>query len=487
MRLGHFHLHSRAVYRSSGHSAVAAAAYQANETLAHEKKNRGSVSLDFRKELNKGHISQGLRTALNDLGIELSDSATASKDGRRDWTITDGEAVYAIREYRQTTVNKDTGKQETLRQVLDVYADRTYDYSRKGDMVAKWMQAPEAAPAWIHEAAQRQDRQGFWNAAEAAERNRNGRPARTIEMALSRDLSMEENQALVRDFVRKQLTDKGLVADVAIHSKTASDGRQNIHAHILFTTREIDAGGDFADTKDDYWNSRERIKEFRRAWAAALNDAYQAKGLAVRVDHRSYHGSGIDKEPGEHLGPAAWHMEGRGHSTRKGRRNRAVKQENAIGDYVRGMEADITPWDMAHADLVPAAPRPSPPAPSPAREKHEQAIADYLRGMEPDAATWNVDPRPARPRRTPPVPSPERDKHESAIAAYMRSSFHRSVRANVEFYARIERFAERAVDAARNLFDRYMRHSDAEARDGSRTWVERVKGRTPGKDAEYER
>lgn len=447
MRHGHFHLHSRAVYRTSGHSAVAASAYQANEVLAHEKKNRGSVSLDFRKELNKGRISDGLRAALNDLGIALSDAATASKDGRRDWTITDDEAVYAIREYRQTTVNKDTGKQETVRQVLDVYADRTYDYSRKGDMVDKWMQAPDTAPAWVRDATQKQDRQGFWNAAEAAERNRNGRPARTIEMALSRHLSTEENKALVQGFVKAQLTDKGLVADVAMHSKTASDGRQNIHAHILFTTREIDGQG-LRDTKDDYWNSRERIKEFRRAWAAALNDAYKAKGLDVRVDHRSYHGSGIDKEPGEHLGPAAWHMEGRGHSTRKGRRNRAVKQENAVRDMVRDMVPEDTPWDMA-----------------------------------------NADPIPDIPRSTPLTPSPAREKQENAVAAYMRTSFHRSAQANVALYLRIERFAEKAVDAARNLFDRYARRSDAEARteDRSLSWVERVKGRTPGKGMEYER
>ena len=366
MRHGHFHLHSRAVYRSNGHSAVAASAYQANEVLAHEKKNRGSVSLDFRKELNKGRISQGLRVALVALGITLSDAATATKDGRRDWTISDGETTYAIREYRQTTVNKDTGKQETVGQALDVYGDRTYDYTRKRDMVDKWMQAPESAPAWVQDAVQRQDRQGFWNRAEDTERYRNGRPARTIEMALSRHLSTEENRALVRAFVKEQLTDKGLVADVAMHSKTASDGSKNIHAHILFTTREIDKKGAFADTKDDYWNSKARIEDFRHAWAQKLNRAFEQKGLDVRVDHRSYREQGSRKTPGEHLGPAAAHMEQRGHETDKGDRNRRTDLVNAV------QEALHPPHDPA-----PAAPPPATEAMSQEAQALQQAIQEY--------------------------------------------------------------------------------------------------------------
>ncbi len=448
MRNGHFHLHSRAVYRSNGHSAVAASAYQANESLAHEKKNRGSVSLDHRKDLNKGRISEGLRSELEGMGIALSSAAVATKEGRRDWTITDGEVTYQIREYRQTTIHTETGKQETVRQVLDVYGDRTYDYTTKGDMVDKWMQAPDNAPAWVRDSVESQDRRGFWNAAEAAERNRNGRPARTIEMALSRHLSMEENKALVQSFVKEQLTDKGLVADVAIHSKTASDGKQNIHAHILFTTREIGGRESFADTKDEYWNSKARIKDFRRGWAATLNDAYKAKGLDVRVDDRSYHGRGIDREPGEHMGPAAWHMEERGKSTNKGRNNRAVKQGNAVRDIVQSMEPEPESWETPVTDAIP------------------------VFGRKAEA-----------------VATPAREKQEGALSAYMRASFHRSVQANVELYARIERFAEKGVAAVRDVFERYAGRSDGEARtpEKSRSWVERVTGRTHGKDLEYER
>jgi hypothetical protein len=45
------------------------------------------------------------------------------------------------------------------------------------------------------------------------------------------------------------------------------------------------------------------------------NKALEAAGRAERVDHRSYERQGIDRQPGEHYGPAAAHLvaDGRGH------------------------------------------------------------------------------------------------------------------------------------------------------------------------------
>jgi hypothetical protein len=38
----------------------------------------------------------------------------------------------------------------------------------------------------------------------------------------------------------------------------------------------------------------------------------EARGRDERVDHRSYERQGVDREPGEHYGPAGAHMAGRG-------------------------------------------------------------------------------------------------------------------------------------------------------------------------------
>ena len=54
------------------------------------------------------------------------------------------------------------------------------------------------------------------------------------------------------------------------------------------------------------------IEQARERWAALTNEALERAGRADRVDHRSYERQGVDREPGEHYGPAAAHLVGRG-------------------------------------------------------------------------------------------------------------------------------------------------------------------------------
>jgi hypothetical protein len=53
------------------------------------------------------------------------------------------------------------------------------------------------------------------------------------------------------------------------------------------------------------------IEQARERWAALSNSALERAGRGERVDHRSYDRQGVDREPGEHYGPAAAHMVGR--------------------------------------------------------------------------------------------------------------------------------------------------------------------------------
>ena len=49
-----------------------------------------------------------------------------------------------------------------------------------------------------------------------------------------------------------------------------------------------------------------------RALGELTNEALERAGRPERVDHRSYERQGLDREPGEHYGPAAAHMVARG-------------------------------------------------------------------------------------------------------------------------------------------------------------------------------
>lgn len=364
MTRGHFHLHTGAVQRAKGHSAVAAAAYQAGQSLLHQQQRRFSLPIDHRKSLNKGALSSDLRQAFAANGIELSEQATAQKEGRREWTISDGGHAYQVKEFERKVTNKKTGKRETAGRALDVYADKLHTYTTREDVVETWIQASAHAPAWIRAleeqgaAIEKKSRQGLWNWAEAAEVARDGRPARKIQMAFSRDLSLEQNKALLRDYVAEHFTQKGLIADIAIHSKKASDGQANPHAHVLITTREVDAQGQFAATKNDYWNGRERVFEWRAAWADKVNAALEHSRKAARIDERSYAEQGVDVIPGAHMGASAWNRHQRGEATAEAARNADIERENTLRDNLfsrlgKRMQARSPEEDQAPAQTQP--------------------------------------------------------------------------------------------------------------------------------------
>lgn len=405
MAEGHFHFYSAPVSRAKGHSAVAAAAYQANQDLTHEGQRCFAVDLAHRNALGRGKVTDALRAQFREArlfelgdapalasgavstelreafalhgeelsnrcqlyehaegftlydnsdrtryqlhitdgrltvsrmhGVALSSRATAEKIDRREWLIRDDDNTYRVREYRENIKDEATGKRRQVARHLDVYADRLHRYARKGDVVETWVQASRLAPDWITAMTEAPNpspaqRAALWNWAEAQEVARDGRPARAMQMALPRELSYAENQRIVREYVHEQFVRNKLVADIAIHQKEASDGGQNLHCHVLITTRELGRDGEPSASKSAYWNSKQRIVDWRAAWAAKVNQVLEENGSDTRIDHRSYADRGVDREPGEHMGAQLWEMEQRGIETGKGNRNREARHDNRL-------------------------------------------------------------------------------------------------------------------------------------------------------------
>jgi len=83
-------------------------------------------------------------------------------------------------------------------------------------------------------------RQELWIKAHEADRRKNSVLAREITVALPKELKKDEWVTLVQSFAGL-LADRYQVAvDFAIHSPKSST---NVHAHLMFTTREIDLVG----------------------------------------------------------------------------------------------------------------------------------------------------------------------------------------------------------------------------------------------------
>ena len=75
----------------------------------------------------------------------------------------------------------------------------------------------------------------FWRAADLYER-KNGTVYREHEIALPRELNAEQRAQLVREWVEQELGDRHAYT-WAIHNKTALDGGEQPHVHLMFSER----------------------------------------------------------------------------------------------------------------------------------------------------------------------------------------------------------------------------------------------------------
>ena len=236
----------------------------------------------------------------------------------------------------------------------------------KGGIVHAEIMLPAHAPRSFA------DRSILWNSVEQIEKARDSQLAREIEAALPRELSGEQQLALVRAYVKDNFVDKGMCADFAIHDK----GTGNPHVHIMLTLRPLKENGQWGakcrkaydldengqripdgkggwknhreDTTD--WNDKENVEIWRAAWAAYTNRALESAGRPERIDHRSYKRQGIDKIPSVHLGPAASQMEKRGIRTDKGEVNRQIVADNKLLKEIKARITRLYRWSKAEAE-----------------------------------------------------------------------------------------------------------------------------------------
>jgi ATP-dependent exoDNAse (exonuclease V) alpha subunit len=207
--------------------------------------------------------------------------------------------------------------------IRDERTGKTYDHSERQDIMHKEIVLPsrfaDEDMAWAR------DRANLWNAAESAEARKNARVAREYLVALPVELSPDQRVGLVRGF-SQELSDRyGFAVDVAIHAPRDFPGSdpRNFHAHLLTTTREVNAEGLGAKTTLDMSDGNRRklglepavheLLHVRARWAAVTNEALQEAQVAARVDHRTLEAQGIDREPRPQIPRAAFEMERHGY------------------------------------------------------------------------------------------------------------------------------------------------------------------------------
>nr|WP_153435630.1 Ti-type conjugative transfer relaxase TraA [Sinorhizobium saheli] len=211
--------------------------------------------------------------------------------------------------------------------MMDEQAGTSFSYrGGASELVHEELALPDDIPAWLRSTIDGRSVAGaseaLWNAVEAHETRADAQLARELIIALPEELTRAENIALVRDFVRDNLTSRGMVADWVYHDK---DG--NPHIHLMTTLRPLAEEGfgpkkvpvlgkdgeplrvitpDRPNGKIVYklWaGDKETMKAWKIAWAEAANRHLALAGHEIRLDGRSYAEQGLDGIAQKHLGP----------------------------------------------------------------------------------------------------------------------------------------------------------------------------------------
>ena len=190
--------------------------------------------------------------------------------------------------------------------ILDEKTGLVHDYTKKEGVDHTQIIAPDDAPEWVY------DRSTLWNEVEACEKRKDSQLCREIQVALPKELSLEQNKKLVCEFIQDKCVSKGMIADLAIHHAK----EKNPHAHILLTTRSIQKDGFGPKNRD--WNKKEVLENWRESWQEKVNHHLQKHGHESKIDHRTLEAQGIDRVPQIHLGKKVIEMEKRGIRTDRG-------------------------------------------------------------------------------------------------------------------------------------------------------------------------
>jgi hypothetical protein len=212
--------------------------------------------------------------------------------------------------------------------IHDLTSDQIFDYTRKRGVEHSEIVLPTSAAKQDINWAR--DRQALWNAAEMAENRSNSRVAREYEIALPHELNHAQRVELVRAFSADIANRYGVGVDFSIHAPHWNGDERNHHAHILTTTRTIEADGLGKKTEIEWSDTNRRkaglvagdkeITGIRKHWEELTNEYLKSQGIEARIDHRSLEAQGIDREPQSHLGPAVSGMQRRGMETQVGER-----------------------------------------------------------------------------------------------------------------------------------------------------------------------
>lgn len=266
--------------------------------------------------------------------------------------------------------------------LIDERTGEVHDYTKKKGVKHTEIMLPANAPAWLKKIS----RAELWNKIEQTETRKNAQLAYEIEVALPVELSLEEQKALMREYIQKEFISRGQIADFVIEWKKNPETQQpNPHAHIMITRRELAEDG-FGQVRKDWFGGefggrpaeaqKKYLDSVRASWADAVNLHLERAGITEKVDHRSYEKQDahlppeLRRQATKHVGKhgIAWERK-TGLKTNRQKLNNEIK---ALNEAKKKQIVELNEYRKRKADLKKRLDQ---------REAHRQAV-----GFRPDEA-----------------------------------------------------------------------------------------------------
>ncbi|RFT08034.1 hypothetical protein DYB39_20825 [Providencia rettgeri] len=149
-----------------------------------------------------------------------------------------------------------------------------YNYTKKEDLYYSEVMLPNNAPSRFSDAVT------LWQNIEQVESRKDAQLARYFIVALQKELTLEQNKKLLKRYIKKNFTSKGMIADIAIH-----DDKNNPHAHVMLTLREVNENG-FGNKKRE-WNNPALVEIWRKKWSYEVNKTFQELNIKKGISHLS--------------------------------------------------------------------------------------------------------------------------------------------------------------------------------------------------------
>lgn len=220
--------------------------------------------------------------------------------------------------------------------VIDQRTGHVHDYSLKKGVLDRFM---------FNNAGM--TRSELWNLAERSENRADARVAREWVLALPHELNREAHKRIIENFSHGLIQRYGVGIDVCVHTPGRGGDDRNLHAHLLMTTRSIQANGELSNRKTPLeWSDADlrknklpsgaqQIQFIREGWAAIVNAELQAAGLSERITHLSLKAQGREERiPQIHVGAMNTNLARMGYSDRASRwqLNEKIKAQNNVID-----------------------------------------------------------------------------------------------------------------------------------------------------------